>query len=196
VPYGLGHELILSLPPFNQVLVPLGAVRASHDNAIRLFAAGRKVLVYPGGDLDAMRPFRHRHRVVFGNRRGYIRLALRAGVPIVPVVTCGAHAAFVIVDDLRWFARLIRADRLLRVKVWPLTFCLPWGFTLGPGVAYLPFPTRIVQTVLPAIELGRTGDEAAGDEAYVSACAARVEIAMQEALDRLAAERAADGAWT
>ncbi len=45
VPYGLGHEIAIAMPPFRQILLPLGAVRASHDNALRLFAAGRKVLV-------------------------------------------------------------------------------------------------------------------------------------------------------
>jgi 1-acyl-sn-glycerol-3-phosphate acyltransferase len=77
VPYGLGHEVVLGAPIFNQILVPLGGVRAAHEPAMRLFAAGRKVLVYPGGDFDSMRPFRRRDEIVFGGRRGYMRLALR-----------------------------------------------------------------------------------------------------------------------
>ena len=189
VPFGLAHEVVLRLPPFSQILLPIGAVRASHENARRLFAAGRKVLVYPGGDVEAMRPFRARNRIVFDGRRGYVRLALRNGVPIVPVVAAGAHATFLILDDLRWLARLLGADRRLRIKVWPLTLSCPWGLTLGPAPPHIPFPSRILVEALPPIRFARAGAAAAADEASVAACAAQVEQAMQAALDRLAAER-------
>jgi 1-acyl-sn-glycerol-3-phosphate acyltransferase len=189
VPYGLGHEVALQLPLINQLVVPLGAVRATHENAHRLFAAGRKVLVYPGGDLDAMRPFRHRHRVVFGPRRGYVRLALREGVPILPVVTEGAHAAYIVLDDGRWLARALRLDRLLRVKVWPIALSIPWGLTIGPPPPFFPLPTRITIEVLPPVRFDRTGPAAAEDDDFVEACHRTVHRRMQSALERLAAER-------
>lgn len=188
LPYGLGHDMVLR-SPLGQLLVPLGAVRASHDNAHRLFAEGRKVLVYPGGDLEAWRPYRHRNRVDFGPRVGYMRLALREGVPVVPVVAEGAHASFIVIDDLRWLARLIRADRYLRLKVWPLVVCLPWGLAMGPAVLYWPFPARIRMEILPAIRFERSGPEAAGDDAYVRECSRQVQAQMQSALTRLAAQR-------
>jgi 1-acyl-sn-glycerol-3-phosphate acyltransferase len=194
VPYGLAHEVVISLPLVNQFIVPLGAVRASHENALRLFDRSAKVLVYPGGDYDAMRPFRDRDRIVFGGRRGYVRLALRAGVPIVPVVAAGAHATFIVLDDGRWLARLIGARRFLRLEVWPITLCLPWGLVIGPGLFYLPWPTRILMEVLDPIRFDRRGEEAAADEDYVAACAAQVEATMQDALGRLARERAHAGA--
>ena len=188
LPYGLGHEVAFKLPVIHQVFAPLGALRASHEAAARVFSRGAKALVYPGGDLDAMRPYRHRHRIVFGGRRGYIRLALRHDVPIVPVVAAGAHGVFVVIDDLRWLARLLGADRWLRVKVWPLSLSIPWGLTLGPPPLFIPLPRHIIVESLAPIRFERSGDEAAADEAYVAACAARVEAEMQEALTRLAAE--------
>lgn len=193
VPYALGGELVISLPLINQLTVPLGAVRASHVNAHRLFARGSKVLVYPGGEFDNMRPFRHRHRIVFAGRLGYMRLALREGVPILPVVTAGAHSGFIVLDDGRWLARLLHADRSLRVKVWPITLCLPWGLLVGPGLFYFPLPTRILIEVLDPIRFERAGEDAASDEAYVRDCADRLERTMQTALDRLVRERAARG---
>ncbi|MEI8257254.1 MAG: 1-acyl-sn-glycerol-3-phosphate acyltransferase, partial [Deltaproteobacteria bacterium] len=194
LPYGLGHEFAISLPLVHQLVVPLGAVRAGHESARGVFSRGNKALVYPGGDYDAMRPFRHRNRVVFGGRRGYIRLALREGVPIVPVVTAGAHAGFVVIDDGRWLAKLIRADRFLRIKVWPITLCLPWGLVVGPGLFYVPWRTRILIETLDPIVFDRTGEDASRDEAYVRECADLVEGTMQVALDRLALERDAMGA--
>ncbi len=191
MPYGLGHEVAIALPGIRDIVVPLGAVRASHDNAMRLFARGAKVLVYPGGDIEAMRPWRHRDRIVFGGRRGYIRLAITAGVPIVPVVAAGAHQTFMILDDGRWLAKLLRADKLFRLKAWPVTLCMPWGVVVGPGLVYWPWPTRILVEALPPIRFDRSGEAAAADPDYVRQCGELVEATMQAALTRLAAERAA-----
>ena len=187
LPYGLGHD-ILELPPFN-LMAPLGAVRASHENGRRLFASGNKVLVYPGSDYDAMRPFRHRDRIVFNGREGYIRLALRHSVPIIPVVAAGAHSTFYIIDDLRWLARLTRVDKLVRAKVFPLTLSIPWGLTLGAPLFYLPWPSRILIEVLAPITFARGGADAAADPDFVTECAALVESRMQETLTRLERER-------
>ncbi len=195
-PYGLAHEVVLELPVVGAILKALGAVPASHDNARRLFERGRRVLVYPGGDADAMRPWRDRDRIVFDGRTGYVRLALRAGVPIAPVVAAGAHETFVVIDDLRWLARALHADRRLRLKVWPLTLCLPWGVTLGPLWPYIAYPSRILVEFLAPIRFPRVGDEAANDAAYVARCDAEVRDTMQAALTRLAAKRRATATAT
>lgn len=189
LPYGLGHEVAITLPGASQIVVPLGAVRASHENAHRLFAAGHKVMVYPGGDLESHRPWRHRHRIVFGGRRGYVRLALHERVPIIPIVTAGAHSTLLILDDLRWLARLTRADKILRSKVMPLTLSIPWGLTVGPSLLYWPAPTKIISEFLDPIEFDPDGPEAAEDEEHVRRCAERVERTMQAALTRLAVLR-------
>ena len=115
VPYGLGHEFAISLPLINQIIVPLGAVRATHDNAHRLFNRGAKVIVYPGGDVDAMRPWSKRDKIVFGGRKGYIRLALSAGVPIVPIVAAGSHETFMVLDERNWMSVIPGLTRLVHL---------------------------------------------------------------------------------
>jgi len=188
MPFGLGHDAI-DWPIVNQLLVPLGAVRASHENAHRLFAKGKKVLVYPGGDVDNMRPYRHRHRIVFGGRMGYVKLALRERVPIIPVVGCGGHSTFIVIDDMRWLASALRIDKIFRSRVWPLTLSIPWGITLGVLPFYIPYPSKLLMEVLEPIHFEGTGPEATEDAKYVRQCANRVEDAMQTTLTRLAKER-------
>jgi 1-acyl-sn-glycerol-3-phosphate acyltransferase len=188
VPYGLGHEWAIRLPFFNQIVVPLGAVRAGHGTAQKLFALGRKVLVFPGSDIDAFRSWWDRDRICFGGRTGYVRLALATGVPIVPMVAAGAQETLIVLTDGQWIARALHLDRLVRVKGWPIALGLPWGLMLAP-VPFLPWPSRILIEVLPPIRFPRSGPEAAADKAYVAECAAVVEDAMQAALTRLAAER-------
>ncbi len=189
VPYGLGHTIALKFPIINRVVCPLGAVRASHENGERLLGADKKVMVYPGGDFDALRPFRHRGRVVFGGRCGFARLALRTGSPIVPVVAAGAHSTFIVIDDLRWLARAIRADQWMRAKVWPLTFSIPWGLTLGLPPPWLPFPSKILIEVLEPIVFEGTSPADADDPEIYTACAQQVQSTLQAALTRLEAER-------
>jgi len=189
VPYGLGHEWAISLPGINHFLVPLGAVRAGHDTARRLFQRGHKVIVYPGSDLDALRPFRMRNRIVFGDRTGFVRLALRESVPLLPVVAAGAHAVFRVLNEGKRTARWLGIDKHLRIKTWPLVLSLPWGLTFGPPLLFLPFPSRILVEVLPAIHLDPTGPDAAKDEAYVRRCADHVLHTMQRSLDTLVARR-------
>lgn len=187
MPFGLAHEHAIRLPLIRQLVVPLGAVRAGHVMAHRAFAAGHKVLVFPGSEYDAFRPWRDRDRIRFGGRRGYVRLALEAGVPIVPFVAAGAQETLFVLTDGQRIARALRLERL-RIKAWAISLALPWGLMLVPG-PFWPWPSRILLEVLPPIRFARTGPEAAADEAYVAGCAARVESAMQEALTRLAAER-------
>ena len=86
----LAHNLVLSFPGLS-FLRKYGTVAASQENARRALEAGAAVLVYPGGDYEVHRPSWERHRVDFGGRKGFIRLAIEQDVPIVPVVAVGGQ---------------------------------------------------------------------------------------------------------
>lgn len=188
LPYALVHDVLLQIPPLRTLLQKLGAVRAHATGAEALFSAGKKVLVFPGGDLESMRAYRDRHRIVFGPRRGYIRLAIRQGVPVAPIVTVGAHEAFMIIDDGARIASLLRLPKWLRVNVCPTALSFPWGLTVGFPPPFVPVPTRIVMEFLKPIHFELSGALAAEDEAYVEACHQQVVQAMQTAMTRIAAD--------
>lgn len=185
-PHVLAHDFALAMPGLHHVFTKIGAVRASHENARRLFAAGKKVMVYPGGAEEALRPFRDRDRIRFFGHRGDIRTALANDVPVIPVVGQGGHSIFMVLDDARWVTKLLGIDRLWRVKSWGVTLSVPWGLTLFPPPLYLPLPAKIRVEVLDPIRFDRAGAEAAADDEYVAACARLVEERMQQALSRLA----------
>jgi 1-acyl-sn-glycerol-3-phosphate acyltransferase len=186
-PHGLAHDLALGIPGVGHLLRRFGCVPAHPENSLRLLGAGRSVMVYPGGDLESMRPFRARNEVRFGGRQGYIRTALKAGVPIVPVAAQGAHATLIILDDLPGLAKALGIDKRFRTKVFPLSFVLPWGFVLGPTPPYIPFPSKIQVEVLPPIRFDGS-PESADDADYVATCASHVETALQGTVTRLAAK--------
>jgi 1-acyl-sn-glycerol-3-phosphate acyltransferase len=189
MPYVLAHDLVVRFPLTNAIFPRLGALRACAKNARRVFEADRKVLVFPGGDIEVMRPFRDRDKIVFGARRGYMKLAITEGVPVIPVVTAGAHSGLIVLDDGGRVARFLGLDRAFRIKVFPTVISIPWGLTVGFPPPYLPYPTRFYTEFLEPIRFERSGNEAADDADYVEACHQRVVDAMQAALTRLAKER-------
>ena len=141
-------------------------------------------MVFPGSDLDTFRPFRDRNKIVLGGRKGFLRLALREGVPIVPVVTAGTHEQFVVLARGDRLAKLVHAHAWARTEVMPLVLALPWGVTSG-FVPYLPLPAQTTVAFLPAMRWPACD---LSDPA-VDRCYAEVEDAMQHGLDALTHDR-------
>lgn len=160
-----------------------GGRRASACAARDAFADGRHVLVFPGGDLDAGKSWWRRDQVEFGGRTGFAKLAVEAGVPIVPVVTAGAGESLFVLSDGRDIARALGLKQRLRLSALPVSLSLPWGLNVGMVgmLPYAPLPTKLTTAVLPAMhpEDGEPAED----------FAARVHAAMQTRLDQLTADR-------
>lgn len=186
--YALTHDFVFEDPVLRSYAGRLGMLRAGHDSARHAFAAGAGVLVYPGSDLDTFRPFSDRDKVVLGGRTGFLRLALRERVPIVPVVTAGVHEQLVVLARGDRLARLIHAHRWARTDVLPLVLAVPWGLTSG-FVPYLPLPAQATTAFLPPMRWPELGPEAADDPDVIARLYDEVETAMQAAADRLTRDR-------
>lgn len=180
----LAHNLVLA-SPLGPFLRNFGTVAASHENARKALAADAAVLVFPGGDWEVHRPSWQSAKIDFAGRKGFIRLALEADAPIVPVVTIGGQETAVWLDRGAWLARLLRLDRSARLKVLPILLAPPWGVSVGDFLPRLPLPAKVTIEVLPPIDLReRFGPEPDLDEVYE-----HVTATMQDALATLAAER-------
>ncbi len=180
----LAHNLVLSLPQL-AFLRRYGTVAASPENARTALEAGAAVLVYPGGDREVHRPSWRRHRIDFDGRKGWVRLALEHDVPIVPVVGVGGQETALFLARGDHLARWLRLDRLLRLKVLPVSLALPWGINVGDFLGHVPLPAKITVEALPPIDLrAEFGADPDVTEVYD-----HVVRLMQETLDALAAER-------
>ena len=181
----LAHDVAARLPILG-LIRRYGVLAASHENARKAFALGAPVLVYPGGDYETFRPSWHSDRIEFGGRKGFVRLALEEGVPIVPVVSVGGQETALFVTRGQRAARLLGLDRLARIKVLPVSIGPPFGVNVLDLPGRLPLPAKITLEVLPPIDLrARFGDRADPDAVYE-----KVTAEMQDALDDLASERA------
>jgi 1-acyl-sn-glycerol-3-phosphate acyltransferase len=178
----LNHQIAWSMG-LGPLIEPMGARPASREAAQEGFARGHHVLVLPGGDLDAFKSHKDRDQIMFGGRSGFARLAMEAGVPIVPIVTAGAGNSLLVLSDGQKLAKGLRLDRLLRLKALPISVSIPWGLNIGLVglLPYIPLPTKLRTQVLPRMR--QEADETP------AAFAHRVEQAMQTALTELAQEK-------
>jgi 1-acyl-sn-glycerol-3-phosphate acyltransferase len=185
--YLLAYDLLFAVPGIGPMLRRLGAVPAGTGQAEAALARGACVLVYPGGDLEACRPWTQRNKVDFGGRKGFAHLALRCGVPVVPVVAHGGHHAVVVLARGDRLARAVGL-RSVRINVFPFLAGFPFGVAsvLTPP---LPMPAQLTLEFLPPLDWTGYGPDAAGDPGIVSACYDDITGRMQAALSRLAAER-------
>lgn len=174
--FALAHDFLFEDPLLRRYAGRLGILRAGYASAHHAFAAGGCVLVYPGSDLDTFRPFRKRNRIVLGGRKGFLVLAQRERVPIVPVVAAGTHEQMIVLWRGDRLARKLRAHEWARTEVFPIVLSLPWGLTSG-FFPYLPLPAQTSLAFLPPM----TWPESVSLEQRYH----EVETAMQAELDRL-----------
>jgi hypothetical protein len=191
---GLMHRVAWQGPAGKWALLQrLGGVYAHRVVAQRALDRGHSLLVFPGGEVDAMRPFGARYRVRFGGRTGFVRLAREARVPIVPLAICGSHAAYVVLPGAGTAARALGLARSTGLKGFPLTIgacavaamiCAPplWPFApIAAGLALAPLPTRIEAQLLPPIYSAEGESDVAAAE--------HVRTKLESALQRMAASR-------
>jgi 1-acyl-sn-glycerol-3-phosphate acyltransferase len=118
------------------------------------------------------------------------RKALRSGAallvyPGVPVVAIGGQETALFLSRGEALSKLLGLDRLLRLKVLPISLAVPWGLNIGDFLGHVPLPAKLVVEALPPIDLREEfGDDPDVDEVYD-----HVTRLMQETLDALAAER-------
>ena len=185
--HGTAHDFLMALPGIGHYLRAMGTVPAGRESVTEALGRGHDVIVYPGGDLDSLRPWRKRDKVVLAGRRGFVRQAIRSGVPIVPVATTGGPDTMPVITDGRRVAKLLRLDKLARSEVFPLAFGFPFG--LAPGIIpQIPLPAKIRTEILEPVEVGTTAG-LEDDDDYVDEKYREVERALQSGVNRLARKR-------
>jgi 1-acyl-sn-glycerol-3-phosphate acyltransferase len=185
--HGTAHDALMALPMIGGYFRRMGVVPAAPDSIAAAFAAGRDVALWPGGERDSLRTWRRRDEAVLAGRTGFVRLAIRSSVPIVPIATVGGADAMPVLASGRRLAELLQLDRIARLKVFPIAVQLPWG--ISPAILPdIPLPTKIRTAFEPAVELD-PDPERAEDERYVEEKYEEARARIQAGMDRLARRR-------
>lgn len=172
-PHAVVHGAMMQVPSLRWLAKGLRFVAGDGEDIANAVKAAEHVVVLPGGTREGCRSHHHRYQVAWGPRTGYLRLAAKYGLPVVPVAAHGVDDAYVGLNDgYAWGKRLKMPARL------------PFWLGLGPvGLwpASPPFPVRIRQRVGAPIHLPRDLDTK--DEQAMMQQHQRVRAAVQSLLD-------------
>lgn len=179
--YGLADHLFRRLPVVGTLWSRLGGVVAHPDNAYRLMREQKRlVLVFPEGSKGPAKHYTQRYRLRRFGRGGFVEIAMRAGVPIVPIAVVGAEESMPIVLNIPTAAR---------------AFGLPYvpvtanALALGPlGVAAY-FPAKFKLKVLEPVHLDVPPDQVRYSKSKVMETAESIRQQIQSALYEMLRER-------
>lgn len=169
----LGEHLWWEIPFLRRLASAVGLVDGTPENVDRLLDRDETVLVLPGGLREAVKPRELRYRLLWGDRYGFIRAAIRNQTPMVPLASVGADDWFDLVGNA--FAR---GERLLHRKSIPIP-------RLFPVPHLVPLQFRIGAPIAP-----RYARASSVDEVACTSMRREVEGALHEMLEEALARRA------
>jgi 1-acyl-sn-glycerol-3-phosphate acyltransferase len=169
------HEAFDRVPVLRWLVEGVGFVTGDGEAMARTIARGDPIIVTPGGTREGCRSSRERYRVAWGDRVGYVRLALRYRLKIIPTAATGVDDTYFAVNDgYAWGKRL------------GLPAKLPAWLGVGPlGLWPLspPFPMKITQHIGAPIDLDARGPVDPADRGALLALHRQITGAVQALLD-------------
>jgi 1-acyl-sn-glycerol-3-phosphate acyltransferase len=158
-----------TLPWASVAIRRFGGVPATPDNALALLRAGHVVFVFPEGAKGVGKPYSRRYRLERFGRGGFVDVALRAGVPVVPCAVVGSEEIHPKLGELPLVGRLLGAPYVPVTPTFPL---------LGP-LGLVPLPSRWRIAFGAPMDLGAVDPD---DRARVLALSDEVRGRIQEML--------------
>jgi 1-acyl-sn-glycerol-3-phosphate acyltransferase len=175
--YGLADEIFKQLPVVGTLWSRAGGVLAHPDNAYRLLREQQQLaLVFPEGTKGTGKTFGERYQLRRFGRGGFVQIAMRAGVPIVPIAVVGAEEAMPILWKSPQMAKLLGLPYL------PLTANMFAFAGLGPLGGLLPLPAKIRIRVLEPVHFDVEPDQPRYSRSRIMDESERVRQSIQEAL--------------
>lgn len=173
--YGLGAHLFRALPVLGTLWSRYGGVAAHPDNAYRLLHDEQQLaLAFPEGTKGSGKTYHDRYQLRRFGRGGFVEIAMRAGVPVIPIAVVGAEESMPTI----WKSR--RMARLLGIPYFPVTANqLVFGPVAGL-VAY--FPAKFRLRVLPPVHFDAPPDQDRYSRSAVMDESERIRQMIQDAL--------------
>lgn len=182
------HDVLMATPGLGDYFRGNGVIPPNRESMAAALGAGHDVILWPGGEQDAMRNWRKRDKAILAGRKGFVRFALRQQVPIVPVATVGGHDTVFVVSEGRFIAKWTGLGKRLRGATIPIVSGFPFPLAVEILPMHLPLPAKIRTELLEPIELD-PDPARSEDAAYVDSVYREVETAIQAGMDRLAKRR-------
>lgn len=172
--YGLADFFFRKVPIVGTMWSRVGGVAAHPDNAYRLLRQQKQlVLVFPEGTKGTSKHVRERYQLARFGRGGFVEIAMRAGVPVIPIAVVGAEESMPIV------ARLPQVARVTGVPYVPITANM---LTLGPLGLLGYFPAKFKLKVLDPVHFDVEPDQERYSKSRVMDESEKIRESIQDAL--------------
>lgn len=180
--YGLADYLFKALPVVGTLWARTGGVPAHPDNAYRLLRQHRElVLVFPEGTKGTGKLYKDRYQLRRFGRGGFVEIAMRAGVPIVPIAVVGAE------ESMPTLWKSASLAKLTGLPYFPVTAnMLALGPILGP---FVYFPAKFKLQVLDPITIDVAPDQERYSRSRIMDEAEAIRVSLQNALLAMLADR-------
>jgi 1-acyl-sn-glycerol-3-phosphate acyltransferase len=135
--YGMADYFFRTIPVVGTLWSRTGGVPAHPDNAYRLLHEQQQLaLVFPEGTKGPSKSFSDRYRLRRFGRGGFVEIAMRSGVPVIPIAVVGAEESMPILFRINALAKVIKTP------YFPVTAN---NLLLGPlgYLVYLPAKIKI-----------------------------------------------------
>ena len=172
--YGLAEHVFRALPVVSTWWARAGGVTANPHNAYRLLREQRQLaLVFPEGTKGTSKLYTDRYKLRRFGRGGFVEIAMRAGVPVIPIAVVGAEESMPIIFNVPALARPLGLPYV------PVTANM---LALGPLGLLGYFPAKFRIRVLEPIHFDVAPDQPRYSRSRVMDHAEEVRERIQEAL--------------
>ncbi len=172
--YGLAEYLFRALPVLGTLWSRSGGVPAHPDNAYRLLKDDEQLaLVFPEGAKGTGKHYRDRYKLHRFGRGGFVEIAMRSGVPIIPIAVVGAE------ESMPTLFKSRRIAALLNIPYFPITANM---LAFGPAGLGIYFPAKFRLRVLPPVHFNVPADQERYPRALVMEESEHIREMIQEAL--------------
>jgi 1-acyl-sn-glycerol-3-phosphate acyltransferase len=168
-----------TLPFVSAFLTRVGQALATEENGIRLLEEDQLVAVFPEGIKGVSKLYKDRYRLARFGRGGFVRMALNAQAPIIPVSVVGAEETYISL------AKVDSVAKLIGIPFFPISLTFPW---LGP-LGLIPLPTKWFIDFGEPIQVDGYHPGAADNLMLVSQLADQVRNIVQEMVFTRLADR-------
>ena len=162
IPHIIAHKLWFLSPKISVQAERFGLVPATYANGLEILERKEPLLLFPEGEEGNFKPTRKRYHLR-RFRRGFIRLALETGAPIIPSVVIGAEETHLTLSQIRWAKDLI-------------------GTVIPIPLNVIPLPAKWQICFLPPIQIEKDLEKAR-DKEYVTALSRKIRLHLQRAIN-------------
>ena len=179
--YGMADYFFRTVPVVGTMWSRTGGVVANPQNTYRLLREqGQLALVFPEGSKGPSKTFGERYQLRRFGRGGFVEIAMRAGVPIIPIAVVGSEEAMPILF------RIPALGRLLRLPYFPVTANM---VAMGPLGILIPFPAKIRLRVMDPVTFDVPPDLPRYSRSKVMEAAESIRADLQQTVYDLLSER-------